>query len=153
MKPYYEWAIPSAAYLIWIFLISIVVPRLMRYLKEKAEQTRHSFDEILVSASGVAFILFLIGLGFTVFIDSIPPLPKKWVRYSDAFLILLFVLAGYFFLDRLMIEILRRYSKKIELMETSAGVVKIFYRVIKKSCGKFVFHLIVHISSVIINPS
>jgi small-conductance mechanosensitive channel len=149
MKPFYEWVIPSAAYLIWIFLALVVVPRLIRYLKEKAERTRHSFDEILVSASGVPLVLFLIGLGFTVFIDLIPPLPKKWIRYSDAFPMLLFVLAGYFFLDRLMIEVLRRYSKKIELMETSAGVVKIFYRVIILG---FIFLIILDQLKITITP-
>jgi small-conductance mechanosensitive channel len=149
MKPFYEWGIPSAAYLIWIFLILIVVPRLVRYLKEKADQTRHSFDEILVSASAVPLILFLIGLGFAVFINSIPPLPKKWIRYSDALLVLLFVLAGYFFLDRLMIEVLRRYSKKIELMETSAGVVKILYRIIILG---FIFLIILDQLKITITP-
>jgi small-conductance mechanosensitive channel len=121
----------------------------MRYLKEKAERTRHSFDEILVSASAVPLILFLIGLGFTVFIDTVPPLPMKWIRYSDAFLILLFVLAGYFFLDRLMIEGLRRFSRKIELMETSAGVAKIFYRVIVLG---FIFLIVLDQLKITITP-
>jgi len=149
MKAFYEWAIPSAAYLIWIFLILIVVPRLMRYLKKKADRTRHTFDDILISASGVPLILFLIGIGFTVFVDAIPPLPQKWIRYSDALLILLFVLAGYFFLDRLMIEVLRRYSKKIELMETSAGVIKIFYRIIVLG---FIFLIILDQLKITITP-
>jgi small-conductance mechanosensitive channel len=149
MKLLYEWAIPSVAYLIWILLILIFVPRLMRYLKKKADRTRRSFDDILVSASGLPLILFLIGLGFTIFIDTIPPLPKKWIRYSDAFLILFFVLAGYFFLDRLMIEVLRRYSKKIELMESSVGVVKIFYRVIILG---FIFLIILDQLKITITP-
>ncbi len=149
MKPFYDWAIPSVAYLIWIALILIVVPRLMRYLKKKADRTRHTFDEILVSASGVSLILFLIGLGFTVFIDAMPPLPMKWIRYSDALLILLFVLAGYFFLDRLMIEVLRRYSKKIELIESSAGVVKILYRIIILG---FIFLIILDQLKITITP-
>ncbi len=149
MKPFYDWAIPSAAYLIWIVLILVVVPRLMRYLKKKADRTRHIFDEILVSASALPLILFLIGLGFTVFIDTMPPLPKRWIRYSDALLILLFVLAGYFFLDRLMIEVLRRYSKKIEAMDTSAGVVKIFYRIIILG---FIFLIILDQLKITITP-
>jgi hypothetical protein len=53
MKPFYEWGIPSVAYLLWIVLVLIVVPRLMRYLKQKAEETRRSFDDILVSASSL----------------------------------------------------------------------------------------------------
>jgi small-conductance mechanosensitive channel len=149
MKPFYEWGIPSVAYLLWMVLVLIVVPRLMRYLKEKAERTRHSFDEVLVSALGNPLIFFLIGLGFAVFLDSIPPLPKKWVRYSDALLILLFVLAGYLFLDRLMIEVLRRYSKKIEIMETSAGVLKILYRGIILG---FIFLIILDRLNITITP-
>ena len=130
MKPFFEWGIPSAAYLLWIIMVLIVIPRLMRYLGQKAGQTTNRFDEILVSASTIPLALFLVGIGFTIFTDAIPHLPKKLIRYSDAFLILLFVLAGYLFLDRLMIEVLRRYSKKVEMVESSAGVIKTLYRVI-----------------------
>jgi small-conductance mechanosensitive channel len=149
MKPFYEWGIPSIAYLLWIALVLIMVPRLMRYLKQKAERTRNNFDEVLVSALGIPLILFFIGLGFTVFIDSMPPLPKKWIRYSDALLILLFVLAGYLFLDRLMIEVLRRYSKKIEIMETSVGVLKILYRTLILG---FIFLIILDRLNITITP-
>jgi small-conductance mechanosensitive channel len=149
MKLFYEWAIPSVALLIWAVLIFFTIPALTRHLKKKAEQTQHTFDDILVSALGIPLILFLIGLGLNLFSDAIPPLPPKWVKYSDAFLIILFVLAGYIFLDRLMMEVLRRYSKKVDILASSAGVMKTLYRVIILG---FIFLIILDRLKITITP-
>jgi small-conductance mechanosensitive channel len=149
MKLFYEWVIPSSAFLIWILLVLIIIPVVMRFLKKKAEQTRYPFDEILVTALGIPLILFLIGLGLNSFLDAIPPLPKKWIKYSDALLIILFVLAGYLFLDRLMMEILRRYSKKVDIIASSAGVIKTLYRALILG---FVFLIVLDRLKITITP-
>jgi small-conductance mechanosensitive channel len=149
MKLLYEWGIPSSVFLIWIVLVLVVIPFLMRFLKKKAEQTQHTFDELLVSALGAPLVLFLIGIGLNSFLDAIPPLPQKWVKYSDAVLIILFVLAGYLFLDRLMMEVLRRYSKKVDLVASSAGVIKTLYRALILG---FVFLIILDRLKITITP-
>ena len=149
MKVLYDWIIPSAGYFIWIVLVLLIIPVLMRFLKRKAERTRHAFDEILVSALRLPILLCLIGVGLTIFLDVIPSLPAKWGKYSGAFLVILFVLAGYLFLDRLMMEILRRYSKKVDFIESSAGVVKTLYRAIILG---FVFLIILDRLKITITP-
>ena len=130
MNSLYEWGIPSAALFIWAVVVLALIPPLLRHLKKKADETRHTFDEILVSALGRPLILFFLALGLSFYLDAIPPLSKKWIKYTDASLILLFVLAGYLFVDRLMMEVLRRYSRKVELISSSAGVIKTLYRAI-----------------------
>jgi small-conductance mechanosensitive channel len=149
MELFYDWVIPSSAFLIWILLVLIIIPVVVRFLKKKAEQTRYPFDEILITALGIPLILFLIGIGLNSFLDAIPPLPKKWIKYSDALLIILFVLAGYLFLDRLMMEILRRYSKKIDIIASSAGVIKTLYRALILG---FVFLIILDRLKITITP-
>jgi small-conductance mechanosensitive channel len=129
MKALYEWGIPAIAFLVWAILIFTLIPPIIRRLKRKAEQTQRPFDEILISVLGIPLIFFFLGLGLNFFMEAVP-IPTKWVKYSDALLILLFVLAGYLFLDRMMMEVLRRYSKKIEMLEASAGVMKTLYRAI-----------------------
>jgi small-conductance mechanosensitive channel len=149
MKVLYDWVIPSMGYFIWVVLVLLIIPALMRFLKRKAEQTRHTFDEILVPALGIPMVLCLIGVGLNIFLDMIPSLPAKWGKYSNAFLVILFVLAGYLFLDRLMMEILRRYSKKVDVIESSAGVVKTLYRAIILG---FVFLIILDRLKITITP-
>jgi small-conductance mechanosensitive channel len=149
MKVLYDWIIPSVGYFIWIVLVLLIIPTLMRFLKRKAEQTRHTFGEILVSALGLPIILCLIGVGLNIFLDVIPSLPAKWGKYSNAFLVILFVLAGYLFLDRLMMEILRRYSRRVDFIESSAGVVKTLYRAIILG---FVFLIILDRLKITITP-
>lgn len=128
MKLIYEWGIPSAGFLIWIVLTLILIPTFIRYLKKRAEKTQPTLDQVISSVLGTPSILFFIGLGVSLFMDAIPPIPAKLTKYSDALLIILFVLASYLFLDRLMMEVLRRYSKKVDSIAPSEGVMKTLYR-------------------------
>ena len=143
-----EWVIPTIAFLIWAALVLIVIPPLLRHLRKKAERTQHLLSEIVESALGIPLILFLLGVGFKFFLDAVS-LPQKWMKYSDATLIILFVLSGYLFLDRLMMEALRRYSKRVDLIATSAGVIKTLYRIIILG---FVFLIILDRLNITITP-
>jgi small-conductance mechanosensitive channel len=149
MKTLYEWGIPSVLFLTWVVLIFTMIPPIMRRLRGKAEQTQHIFDDILASALATPLILFFLGLGLSFYLDAVPDLPKKWVKYSDAILILLFVLAGYLFVDRLMMEILRRYSKKVDFISSSAGVIKTLYRALILG---FVFLIVLDRLKITITP-
>lgn len=130
MNTIYEWGIPSLAFLIWIVLIFTLIHPLIKHLKKKTEQTKYIFDEVLASAIELPLILFFLGLGLNFYFDAIPPLSKKLMKYTDALIIIIFILSGYLFVDRLMIEVLRRYSKKVEIISSSAGVIKTLYRAI-----------------------
>ncbi len=149
MKILYEWGIPSFALLIWLILIFTVIPPIMRHLKKKAEQTHHTFDDILASVLAAPLILFFLALGLRFYLDAIPDLPRKWAKYSDAILIILFFLAGYLFVDRLMMEILRRYSKKVDFISSSAGVIKTLYRALILG---FVFLIVLDRLKITITP-
>ena len=125
MNALYEWGIPSLAFVVWAVLILTLIPPIIRRFKRKAEQTRYTFDEALVSTVGTPLMPFFLALGLSFYIDAIPPLSKKRIKYTDASLIILFVLSGYLFVDRLMMEVLRRYSKKMDVISSSAGVISI----------------------------
>jgi len=149
MNALYEWGIPSLGFFIWAAMILTLIPPIIRHLKKKAGQTRHTFDEVFVSTIGTPLMLFCLALGLSFYIDAIPPLPPKWIKYTNASLIILFVLSGYFFVDRLMIEVLRRYSKKVDLISSSAGVIKTLYRTIILG---FVFLIVLDRLKITITP-
>jgi len=127
MKLLYEWGIPSAGFLVWIVLTLIIVPAFIRRLRKAGDQTR-LFDKILSSALGTPLILFILVLGLKLFLNAIPPIPAKWNQYIDAVILLLFALAVYLFVDKLMTELLRQYGKKMEVITPSEGIVKGIYR-------------------------
>lgn len=149
MKALSEWGIPSLAFLIWIILIITLIHPLVNRLRKKAEQTKYTFDEVLVSAIGTPLIIFFLALGLSFYIDAIPSLPKKWIKYTNASLIILFIFSGYLFVDRLMIEILRRYSKKVDIISSSAGAIKTLYRAIILG---FVFLIVLDRLKITITP-
>jgi small-conductance mechanosensitive channel len=88
-------------------------------------------------------------LGLNLFIDTIPPIPSKWVKYIDALLIILFVLASYLFVDRMMVEILRRYDKKVDIIASSTGVMKTLYRALILA---FIFLIVLDRLKITITP-
>jgi len=148
MNLFNSWLVPTIVFLVWAALILTVIPLLMRFLRRKAERTHHLFTEIIESALGIPLVVFLLAMGFHFFIES-APFPPKWVRYSNALLILLFILSGYLFLDRLIVEVLRRYSKRVDLVASSAGVIKTLYRIIILG---FVFLIILDRLNITITP-
>lgn len=128
MKLLYDWGIPSAGFFIWVVLTLIIVPAFMRHLRKKGDLTEQRPDKILSSVLEKPLILFILVLGLKLFLDAIPPIPAKWVKYSDAVVLVLFALAVYLFVDKLMMEILRRYGKRLEVIASSEGLVKGIYR-------------------------
>ncbi len=128
MKLIYEWGIPAAGFLIWIVLTLIIVPVFTRHLRKKGDQNQRLFDTILSSALGIPLILFILVLGLKLFLNTIPAVPAKWDKYIDAVVLILFALAVYLFVDKLMIEVLRRYGKKSEMIASSEAIMKAIYR-------------------------
>jgi len=149
MKLLYEWGIPSAGFFLWIVLSFILVPAFVRHLRKKGDQDQRLFDKILSSVLGTPLVLFIFVIGLKLFLDAIPPVPAKWEKYTDAVLLILSALAVYLFVDRLMIEVLRRYGKKLEIIAPSEGMVKAIYRSILLI---FVFLIILDSLKITITP-
>ncbi len=149
MKLLYEWGIPAAGFLIWIVLAITLVPAIMRRLRKKGDQTQRLSDTILSSALGIPLILFILVLGLKLFLNAIPPIPAKWDKYIDAAVLILFTLAVYLFVDRFMIEVLRRYGKKLEMITSSEAIVKGIYRSILLI---FIFLIILDSLKITITP-
>ena len=123
------WGIPSGALIIWLGLVFSLIPVAMRYLRAKAGKSKIALDDLLVSALEAPLILCLVGVGLKVFFDAVP-LPPKVAKYATALLIIIFILAGYTFLDKIFIEGLGRYSKKVHFIATSAGALKSLIRIV-----------------------
>jgi len=100
----------------------------MRYLRAKAQKSKIALDDLLVNALEFPLILFLVAIGLKAFFDAVPLSPKV-ATYGTALLIILFMLAGYLFLDKIFIEGLSRYSKKVHFIATSAGALKSLIRI------------------------
>jgi small-conductance mechanosensitive channel len=123
------WGIPSGALIIWLGLVFSLIPLGMRFLRAKAQKSKIALDDMLVNALEIPLILCLVGIGLKVFFDAVPLSPKV-AKYATAFLIILFILAGYTFLDRIFIAGLSRYSKKVHFIATSAGALKSLIRIV-----------------------
>ncbi|MBF0505244.1 MAG: mechanosensitive ion channel [Nitrospirae bacterium] len=125
-----DWGIPMIVLAVWIVFILTAIPSLVNYLMKRAEQRQRAFSALLLSALGTPLVLFLFVIGLNLFIDIIPSVPAKWDKYLNTSIFILFVLAGYLFLDRLMIRVIRRYSKTVDVVASAAGVTTTLYRII-----------------------
>ncbi len=128
IKILYTWGIPSAAFFLWVILTLVAVPALLRWARKRAVKSQLHSDGILLSILRAPLVLFSLAIGLSFFIDAIPALPLKIAKYPSALLIILFVLAAYLFLDRLMAEIIRRFGKKADFIASASGVIKTLFR-------------------------
>ncbi len=128
IKNFDEWGIPLLVLSGWVIFLFVVVLPFMNHLKKRAEQSRHQVNAVLLSALGTPLLLLFLGIGISFFTDLLPSLPQKWEKYSNGLLLILFVLAAYLFLDRLMLRVLRHYSRTIDVIASTAGVIKTLYR-------------------------
>ncbi len=133
-----DWGIPLIVLSVWIAFILTAIPSLVNYLRKRAEQRQHTFNALLLSVLGTPLVLILLYIGLNMFIDAIPAVPAKWEKYLNISLFMLFVLAGYLFLDRLMMRVIRRYIKTVDVIASSEGVTKTLYRIVLIAFAVFI---------------
>jgi small-conductance mechanosensitive channel len=125
-----DWGIPLIVLSVWIAFIFTAIPSFVNYLRKRAEQRQHAFNAILLSVLVTPLVLILLYIGLNLFIDMVPSVPAKWEKYLNTSLFMLFVAAGYLFMDRLMMRVIRRYSKTVDVIASDEGVTKLLYRII-----------------------
>ena len=123
------WGIPSGALIIWLGLVFSLIPIATKYLRVKTQKSKVALDDLLVSALEFPLILFLVAMGLKVFFDAVPLSPSL-ARYATALLLILFIVAGYLFLDKVFIDGLSQYSKRVRFIATSAGALKSLIRIV-----------------------
>lgn len=128
IKILYTWGIPSAAFFLWVILTLVAVPALLSRIRKRAAKPEPYSEGILLPVLRMPLTLFFLAIGLSFFIDALPTLPSKIAKYPSALLIILFVLAAYLFLDRLMAEVLRRFGKKADFIASASGAIKTFFR-------------------------
>ncbi len=123
------WLVPLVLIFVWMGVVLIVIPRIIKFVKRKTKLTKSRLDDLLVNALDKPLIFFLIGLGLKIFID-LAPLSANLIKYATVVVIIIFVYSGILFVDKLMIGLLRDSSKKVAFIESSAGIVKSLFRVV-----------------------
>ena len=97
IKTIYQWIIPGVGLFVWAGLVWVIVSAVVRRLQKGEHEIRQVSGGILGSILKIPLILILVAVGIAVFFDATPALPKKWIKYQDAFLLILVVLAIYLF--------------------------------------------------------
>lgn len=115
--------------IIWICLVAILLPLLFRQVRRRAEKTRTRIDDLILRATSLPLILVLIGIGLIMYIGVLP-VSARLHTYFRAAIIVLFVYSGILFFDRMIIGLLKDYSTKVALVESSAGVLKTIFRLV-----------------------
>jgi small-conductance mechanosensitive channel len=133
-----KWGFPLLFLSLWMAFVFTVIPSFVRYLKKRAEKQQHAFNAVFLSALGTPLVLILLYIGLNMFIDMIPPVPPRWEKYLNISLFMLFVIAGYLFMDLLLMRVISRYSKTVDVIASHAGVTKTLYRIILLAFAAFI---------------
>ncbi len=112
----------------YILLISILIPRLIRIFRKIAKKTKNRLDDVLVESIASPLIFILIGIGIKVFVD-VTTLPEKVNKYTSLLGIILIVISIILFFDRIFINWMRVFSKRINFVKTSGHILKVIFRI------------------------
>jgi len=119
----------TLVFVIWVCLVAILLPLILRQIRRRAQRTRTKIDDMILGAISLPLVLVLIGIALIVYIGGLPISPKLYT-YLRAGIIILFVYSGILFLDRIIMGLLRDYSTKVAFVESSAGVLKTVFRLV-----------------------
>ncbi|MDI6839830.1 MAG: mechanosensitive ion channel family protein [bacterium] len=124
-----NWLLPTVLLGVWIAILFVVIPVVVKLLRTTAKKTHSIFDDIIVNSISAPLILILLALGIKLWIDAVN-LPTKVNKYTQITAICIFVFGIILFLDRLFVNWIRVYSKRIEFIKTAGTVLKTIFRVV-----------------------
>jgi small-conductance mechanosensitive channel len=117
------WVIGPLAFVAWCIGLTIVVRVAYARLRILADRTRTDIDDIIVKALHIPIMLVILVTGGLI-LARILPLTEEWDHTLNLAVKIVIILAGVIFVDALIKEVLRRYSRKAEYLKTSAGIVQ-----------------------------
>ncbi|MCK4353065.1 mechanosensitive ion channel family protein [candidate division WOR-3 bacterium] len=123
------WLLPSILLCIWIVVIFIVTSIVIKVLKRLAKKTRNKLDDIVADSIHTPLVLILLAAGIKFWMGAVP-LPAKASEYTQIIVIVFFIFGIILFLDKLLLNWINMYSKRVEFVKTSGNVLKTLFRII-----------------------
>lgn len=122
------WLINSLILAGYTLFLAILIPRLMSIFRKIAKKTKNRLDDVLIESIASPLIFIFIGIGIKVFTD-VTTLPEKVNKYTSLLGIILIVISIILFFDRIFVNWIRVFSKRINFVKTSGHILKVIFRI------------------------
>ncbi len=118
-------------YFLWVTILLFIKKIVFVRIEKFASRTKSQVDDILLSALNFPLVLLIFVSGVFI-LERVSPLltDSEVSRYFSIALRTTTIIAIVIFLDRLFNNLIQTYSKKVDILKTSGGVVRTFVRII-----------------------
>lgn len=126
LSPWLKGAIFFAA---WAIGLIVMMRITYAHLRQLSRRTRTDLEDIILGVLSVPLVIVILvsgGLILTKFL----PLSPAWDRGLNLGVKIAFILAGVFFVDRLIKSLLLHYSARADYLKASFGIVQIAMRAV-----------------------
>jgi small-conductance mechanosensitive channel len=130
------WIYAPVIYFFWVSILLLAKRAIFSQIKRFAEKTKTQLDDILLEALDLPLVLLIFVSGVFV-LEKILPLGQdaELTRYFIVALKATTIIAVIIFLDRLLKNLIRVYTPKLEILKTSGGIVQGFVRALVIGLG------------------
>jgi small-conductance mechanosensitive channel len=113
----------------WFLIVFLGLPLLVKKLSKIAKKTKSKLDDIIVNSFSPGFLLILMGIGLIVWSDVIEWKGEQ-LKYVRIVSFIMMGLGAVLFLDKLLRNWIKIYSKDVIFVKTSGNLIKTLFRVV-----------------------
>lgn len=117
------WVIGCAVFLGWVVFLTLIMRVVYWRIGAFARRTRTDIDDILIGALRAPVLIVILVTG-AVIAARFLPLSEDWEKVVDLGVKIAVILAGVLFADAIVKAFLWKYSRKADLLKSSAGIVQ-----------------------------
>ena len=130
------WIYAPVIYFLWVTVLLIVKRIIYAQVRKFAKRTKTEIDNIILKALDLPLTLLIFVSG-AVILEKVAPLAEsaELTRYLIVALKATSIVAVVLFLDKLFRQLIQTYAPRIDILQSSGGVVQGFVRAIVYALG------------------
>lgn len=128
------WLYGPALFFVWLLVAYSVKGIFLGALKKWDEKSARKWGQFLAEGLKIPLNILILGGGLAL-LESLLPLPPEFDQPMLLAVKVLIILSVFFFLDRLILELLRHFAGKVHAIDLTGGIIHTLVRVVTLSFG------------------
>lgn len=128
------WIYGPVLFVLWLIALYSAKGIFFQALRKWSEKKHHEWGQFLIQSLQRPLNILILGGGIAL-LEQFLPLPSKFDQPVGLAVKVLVILALFFFLDRLVLQLLRRFAAKINTFDLSGGLVQGLVRAVVLGFG------------------
>jgi len=117
------WIYAPVLFVLWLIVLYTFKGILFRALRKWSEKKNHLWGQFFIKSLHLPLNILILGAGLAL-LGRLLPLPAEFDQPMELAVKVLVILALFFFLDRLILQLLHEFRSKIRTVDLGGGIVQ-----------------------------